>query len=318
MGDVPRASARSSAAPAVTPRLPLMNSLNGLHLRAEMPTGTRDQDHDSGADYGPCSRRHYHGHPAHFVRSMTQQRRSFFSRPRSLVVPASDDSSVGECHRFAMRRGPATAAVGGRPAPARTPAPLPHRSGAGEAPGLRSSRPPLDARSRARWPREAAGSGRRACGQPGIRCCRSGLRWCSCCGWRSGGSSVGCSRSRRATRARRGTVRPPGRVEPPAPKDGPAQVPGSRHTSQTRCGAFCCASTGEPGTMRGAKPSVGTVWNRAPRHRKKYVHSPAAASDRRPPTTSRQPPNALQPRPPPGAGRSTGYMAGGVCAAPRS
>ena len=45
---------------------------------------------------------------------------------------------------------------------------------------------------------------------------------------------------------------------------------------------------------------------------------PACLTNRRPPTTSRQPPSALQPRPLPGAGRSTCYIAGGVCAAPRS
>ena len=47
--------------------------------------------------------------------------------------------------------------------------------------------------------------------------------------------------------------------------------------------------------MRGAKPLVGTVWNRAPRHRKKCVHSPASASDRPPPTTTRQPPVRSKP-----------------------
>ena len=52
-------------------------------------------------------------------------------------------------------------------------------------------------------------------------------------------------------------------------KRGPSD---SRHTSLARCGAFCCASTGTPGTMRGAKPLVGTVLNRAARHRKKDVH----------------------------------------------
>ena len=45
--------------------------------------------------------------------------------------------------------------------------------------------------------------------------------------------------------------------------------------------------------MRGAKPLVGTVWNRAARHRKKDVHSPASASDRPPPSATRQPSGRL-------------------------
>ena len=71
----------------------------------------------------------------------------------------------------------------------------------------RSSWPPLDAHGHARRPLEATGSGGGACGQRGTRCCCSGCRWCSCCGWRNGGSWGCCSRSRRAAPAGRGTAR---------------------------------------------------------------------------------------------------------------
>ena len=79
----------------------------------------------------------------------------------------------------------------------------------------------------ARRPREGAGSGGGACGQRGNRRC--GFRCRSCRGWRRGGSSVRCSRGRRAKRAGRGAARPPGRVErriePPVPEDRAAQAP---------------------------------------------------------------------------------------------
>ena len=106
----------------------------------------------------------------------------------------------------------------------RSPAPLPARAGKRGA-GPVSSWPPLNAHRHSRRPREDAGSGGGACGQYGNRCCCSGSRRCSCCGWRTGGSSVCCSRNRRATRGIRGAARLPGRVEPSAPKDRLAQAP---------------------------------------------------------------------------------------------
>ena len=70
----------------------------------------------------------------------------------------------------------------------------------------------------------------RAYWPPGSPCCCSGCRCCSCCGWRSGGSSDCCSRSPRAAPAGRGRARLPRaagrRSEPAAAEDRAAQPPG--------------------------------------------------------------------------------------------
>ena len=85
-----------------------------------------------------------------------------------------------------------------------------------------------DAPSRTPRPSGTASSGHGTCGQPGIRCRRSGFRWASGCGLPSGGSSVRCSRNRRATPTGRGTVRLPDRLKVPAQKNRMAQAPSVR------------------------------------------------------------------------------------------
>ena len=62
--------------------------------------------------------------------------------------------------------------------------------------------------SRTRRDRDRDGSGSGAYGKRGTRCCCSGCRFRSCCGSPNGGSSVCCSRNRRAEHAcDRGTAR---------------------------------------------------------------------------------------------------------------
>ena len=95
---------------------------------------------------------------------------------------------------------------------------------------------------------------------------------------------------------------------------------GTSRTSYTaRCAAFCCASTGVPGTSRGAKPSVGTVWTSGTEAPKKLrplarLHVRPSTTHTNHTTTQSVPTPNTRPEPE----RSTCYMTGGVCATPRS
>ena len=102
-----------------------------------------------------------------------------------------------------------TRSNGGTQGRIRTLTSAPPRRNGQEGRGSLSSWPPVNAHRRSRRPSEDPGSGDGACGQYGSRCCCSGSRRCSCCGWRTEGSSACCSRNRSATREIRGAARPP-------------------------------------------------------------------------------------------------------------
>jgi hypothetical protein len=100
-------------------------------------------------------------------------------------------------------------------------------------------------------------------GRDGNRCCCSGCRRCSCCGWPSGGSPVCCSRSRRAAHAGRLKARSPTKDD--TGDDPGAQTPSIRMHGvtdpalQRRLNVHQVDQPGGVGTGESAHPAVKAV-----------------------------------------------------------